>query len=37
MQNKGPVSGFVGGIPLPMLDSRIEKKHVAGAFYCFPL
>ena len=33
--NKGPVSGFVGSIPLPTLDSRIQRNHAAGAFYDF--
>ena len=32
---KGPVSGFVGDIPLPTLDSRIERNQVASAFYDF--
>ena len=34
---KGPASGFVGDIPLPTLDSRIEWNHKAGALYDFLL
>ena len=25
--NKGPVSGFVGRIPLPTLENRINRNH----------
>ena len=32
---KGPVSGFVGDIPLPTLDSRIQRNHIAGALFDF--
>ena len=32
---KGPVSGFVGDIPLPTLDSKSLRTHVAGALYDF--
>ena len=31
LEKKGHVSGFVGGIPLSTLDSRIKRNHVAGA------
>ena len=29
---KGPVSGFIEDIPLPTLNSRIERNHVASVF-----
>ena len=33
--SKGPVSGFVGIIPLPTLESRIDRKLYIGANYFF--
>ena len=33
--SKGPVSGFVGIIPLPTLESRINGEHYPGAFLTF--
>ena len=29
---KGPALGFVGGLPIPTLDSRIQQNCIAGAF-----
>ena len=32
---KGPVSGFDGSIPLPSLESRINRNHLMGANLIF--
>ena len=37
MSNKGPVSGFIGIIPVPMLESKINRKHYTGANSTFLL